>query len=295
MGLFREMLASMDRVCRADWLENTEMLFELALWQTAFLHPNRCYKSEELKKLPGFLSGFDLDRFFWPKGTLKQGMGSWWWARSMEGYETEDKELRSRADTLVATWQERQGVIDQLIAALIDPEKGLGALLESAQKLPWDTNPIRPAGHRIYALMLLAGAGGHPFQRDRRVAAFLAHGAASDQRLHCGSDPEARGIVGPIVDDGVLSEEEWQVVQQLIKRTPQDASLDACEPVFQGGLKGISQDERLSILASADCAPSRNKDYSGRVLRSLLNPTRKVMSEELRLKYSKQYRNCIAP
>jgi hypothetical protein len=284
-------MAQMEKVCGATWSKNTDLLFAFALWQTAYLPPTRCYKNEELKKLPPFLvEGTEDD--FWPQGTIKNSRSSWSWARSVDDgddfFKSSGPKYRASAKKAVATWYERQLAVDQLIAAHLNPRKNLEPLLKASQSNPWDFNPSHPIGHRNYAM-----AASEPLRKHTEVTEALARGSATNEKIHCGFVPEVRRLVDAFLSDGKLSETEWKAIASFVARTPSDVSFEPCSPAFKEAIKSsVSQLDRLKVLGKFDCASSREGNSKGSTLKSLLSPSNSVVPEGIKSQLRAEFPGC---
>lgn len=294
----RERLAALETACRSSGGGESDPLLRLALWEVVNLDARRCYKSEELRRLPRFLIGWGVEDGFWPPGTIKDGASSWRWARSMSDgrslSESVGPQLLLRASALMSEWEQRQLVLDQLIDAVLDPARKLTPLLDDALKGAWDLNPTRPVGHRNFLLSKLAGSDPR-FGADPRLRALLARGGAGDSKVHCAYKPEVTSLMRSYLADRTLSPEEWTAVAGFLSRTPTDASLDACLDAFrQSAASPVSQEERLSALAEADCAPSREAKVRGTTLSFVLDPDHNAAPRPLRVQLMRKYADCVA-
>jgi hypothetical protein len=160
------------RACRAAWPHASDDVTHRALL-VQWLAPQRCYTAAELERLPPELMRYTAPTF-WPPGSVARGFPSWTWARyvAVDATTTGTALLRQTRET-VQRWLERQVVVDQLIDAYLDPERGVPALVAAAQTAPRSSDPTEPTGHRLYMLGKLAGPGGR-FRTNATLQAVLA-------------------------------------------------------------------------------------------------------------------------
>jgi hypothetical protein len=297
VAAFKQKLVAMDQVCRSTWSPDTDLLLQFVLWEMQTLDSHRCYKAEELKRLPEVLTGGGVSEGFWPPGTIAHGSTSWRWARQADRdpfARLAGEALRRRVLALVDELRERQLVVDQLVDAYLDPARRLAPLVDAAVATAWSLNPVQPVGHRLFLLSRLPGPGDR-FRSDPRLKAYLARGGGADTRVHCAYYPEIRNLVNAYADDKVLSPEEWQAVLGFLARTPADQSFHDCARLFRQEIGGpIPLETRLEALGKADCAKGRDPKVQGTTLSSLVDPDHHAVPREVRLKLMRAFDDCVA-
>jgi len=328
----RSRVVDMHRICAQSWSRNTDLLHELVLWDVAHLTPQRCYKPEELKKLPRFLTEWSFDRTFWPSGTIEDGVSSWSWARSTGKVDLFAKfsgeEFRKRILKQIDIWRGRQLVIDQLIDVVLDPKRGLPVILAASEKAKFSMNPVRPAGHRNFGLSVLA-QNFPEVANDPRVSALLAKSVlnsdgdakgstrspresasgstedASEEnsatppgaggKIHCAFNPEARRLIGAFLADKSLTIDEWRAIVGFMQRTPRNASMRECGSAAWQEIKGpVSQEQRLRDVARYDCDSKRDEEVRGKTLSELVRDDYTATPAPLRIKMLNAFPDCIA-
>ncbi len=295
-GEFASALKKIAKTCEKDWKGVTDRLFEFATWQFAWLSPSRCYKSDEIQKLPEFL----IERVgsgFWPSGTIEGGQSSWSWARGTYSYDASERlrgaKLRARVFKDLSLWTERQKVVDQLIGAVLDPEKQLKPLVDDAAANRSEMNPALPAGHRIFALSHLASSVPR-IGNDKSVKLLLAKSVQSQDAIHCGLRPEASQIIRAMIKDQDISRTDWDAIKLLITRTPKDRSMSDCgSAIHQQITQGVALEERARFFAQADCHALRDQSVRGKTISMLVQSDSAALPSRLRIKLMKEFPDCI--
>lgn len=290
-------LAELHNTCGSTWNSDTDLLLSMALWGNSYLDPERCYTPEEIKKLPRFMVSYWTGKP-WPPGTIRAYESSWSWARDAEEelllHKYTGEDLRTKAAKLIETWHNRQIVIDQLINAILEPDKKLDALLEAAKNAPWNVNPSTPEGHRGYVMTLIGK--NEPFSKHKEFQALLSQKVGGDSKMHCNYKPEIVHTMENLTGDLGLSESGWNSVKEFIKRTPTDESLRGCDRAFFSEIKSsVSLVERLRFLATEDCSNKRDKEVRGDTIKYLAQPDLLLVPEGLKETIRKEFSSCVPP
>lgn len=266
------------------------------------LGADHCFKSSELLRVPRVVKATAGDPRWWPAGTLKHG--SWGWAHDVlpPGYEQSAGSVKARLDvakTALPVVITRLGVVEDFMTAYVSEKKPQQAI-DKALRDPFDLDPRKPNGHRLHILLhgpdfARAGDIKTPFY-DEKFAEYVAK-SIHDGPIHCGQNAEASLATGYLYADKKITKAEWASVQQLVKRTPPDASVaGACANVVVDTItRDVPQIERLRWLTAWDCGAARGPKLRGAAARAYLSSSNTEVRARLRKLVRAEFAACLGP